>query len=140
MANFSDYMENLIINHFLRNTSYTPVATLHIALFTGTAGAALEANNPTTEVSTSGTAYARKAVAFTAPSGGATENSAEIAWDAATASWGTVTHLAIVDHATNTNWGTNVNVLMWGELTDPKTVEASDIFKILSGDLDITVQ
>lgn len=48
MANLSDYMENKIIDHMLRNQAYTPPATVYVALFTAVTG--LEANNPTSEV------------------------------------------------------------------------------------------
>jgi len=54
MAEFSNYLENAIINAVLRNTSYTSPTTVYVGLFT---------NDPTdadagTEVSTSGTSYA----------------------------------------------------------------------------------
>jgi hypothetical protein len=137
LSAMSDYMENKVIDHFLRNTTYTPAATVYVALFTANTG--LESNNPSAEVSTSGTAYARVAVTFNAASGGATANSADLTWTTATASWSTVTSMAIVDHATNVTWGTNVNVLMWADLTASKTVASGDTFKILAGDLDVTM-
>jgi hypothetical protein len=135
MAAFSDYLENQLINHTLRNTSYTSPANVYVALFTATTG--LETNSPSAEVS--GGSYARLAVTFSAPSGGATSNSAELAWTTATANWGTVTHFAIVDHISNSTWGTNVNVLYHGELTELKVVNDTDTFKIAAGDLDIAL-
>jgi len=80
----------------------------------------------------------RKQVTLTAAAAGASENNADITWPEATANWGTVTHLCICDHETNATWGTNVNVLMWGPLTAPKTVNSGDTFKIPSGDLDVS--
>lgn len=136
MSAFSDYYENQIINHMLRNQAFTPPTTVYIALFTSTTG--LEANSGVTgEVS--GGNYARQAVTLTAASGGASENNADVTFPTASASWGTVTALAIVDHPTNTTWGTNVNVLMYGTLTASKAVGNGDTFKVLSGDLDVTV-
>ena len=147
MANFSNYLEDHIIDFFLRNDAetFTPPATVHVALFLSPVSleatdAALEANNPTTEVSTSGTAYARQEVVFDPAAGGVTQNDDDIDWAQATAAWGTVTHVAVVDHATNGTWGTNVNVLMWGRLTDAKTVAENDYFSIPTGDLVIEVQ
>lgn len=137
MSAFSDFYENKIIDHMLRGVAYTVPTTVYVALFTANTG--LEANNPTSEVSTSGTAYARVAVTLNAASGGATSNSADLTWTTATASWGTVTSAAIVDHLTNTTWGTNVNVLMWADLSASKLVNSGDLFKILAGDLDVTV-
>lgn len=138
MAEFSDYVENTIINEFLRNTDYTPVATVYVALFTAVTG--LEADSGVTgEVSTSGTAYARVAAGIGAPSGGAAANGGNITWTTATASWGTVSHFAIVDHATNVTWGTNVHVLMYSALDASKAVETGDTAQINTGDLDVVI-
>lgn len=138
MANFSDYMENLIIDHMLRAQAWTPPATIYLALFTAVTG--LEANAPTSEVPTAGgTGYVRKVLALNAGTAGVTANTVDLDWGTAGANYGTVTHVAIVDHPTNVDWGVNVNVLMWGQLTTPKTVDAGDIFKILAGALDITM-
>lgn len=136
MSAFSDYLENEIIQFFFRNdaNSYA-TGTVYVALFDAVTG--LETNSPTGEIS--GGAYARQAVTFSAPSGGATSNSADITFPTATAGWGTVTHAALVDHATNTTYGTDVNVLMWGQLGTSKTVNTDDVFKILSGELDVSM-
>lgn len=137
MSAFSDFYENKIIDHMLRGVAYTVPTTVYVALFT--ANTQLESNNPTSEVSTSGTAYARVAVTLNAASGGVTANTSDLTWSTATASWGTVTSVAIVDHASATTWGTGVNVLMWADLSASKTVGSGDIFKILAGELDVTV-
>ncbi len=135
MAHFSDYYENKIIDHLLRNQAFTPPATIYVALFTADTG--LEANNPTAEVS--GGAYARQAFTLVAASGGASSNSADIEFPEATANWGTITHIAIVDHLSNSNWGTDVNVLMWGPLAEAKTINTGDTLRINLGDLDVSV-
>jgi hypothetical protein len=134
--NFSNQMENDIINHFFMNATLTPATQLYVALFTASAG--LETNLPTGEEA--GGAYARVLSTFTTATAGTSENGADITFATATGDWGTVSHVAIVDHATNVTWGTNVNVLMWGTLTATKAVGTGDIFKIPAGDLDITVQ
>lgn len=134
MSNMSDYLENKVIDHILRNQAYTPPATVYLALFTADTG--LEANNPTAEVS--GGSYARQAIALSAASGGTTSNSADVTFPTATANWGTITHVAIVDHATNTTWGTNVNVLMWAALTASKTVNSGDVIRFLTGEVDVS--
>jgi hypothetical protein len=134
--NFTDYAENNIINHFLMNQTKTPATQLYIALFTGSAG--LETNLPTEEVS--GGAYARVLATFTTATAGTSENGADVTFATATDTWGTISHVAIVDHVSNVTWGTNVNAIMWGTLTATKAVGTGDIFKIPAGDLDITVQ
>jgi len=135
MANFSDKMENDIINHFLMNQTSTAKTQHFLALFTASSG--LEANLPTAEVS--GGAYARATATFTTATAGTSENGATVTWAEATADWGTLTHLAIVDSVDGTEYGTSVNVMMWGALTADKTVGTGDTFRIAAGDLDITV-
>ena len=136
MANFSDKMENDVINHFLMNQTSTAKTQHFLALFTASSG--LEANLPTAEVS--GGAYARATATFTTATAGTSENGATVTWAEATADWGTLTHLAIVDDVSNTEYGgTHTNVLMWGALTASKTVGTGDTFRIAAGDLDITV-
>lgn len=135
MSALSDYYENKIIDHMFRGQAFTPPATVYLALFTAVDG--LEANNPTDEVS--GGAYARQAITLTAPSGGVSSNSGDIIFPTATAAWGVVTHGAIVDHATNTTWGTNVNVLSWGAFPTSKDVQIGDTYKVADGELDLTL-
>jgi hypothetical protein len=127
MAEFTDFMENKIIDHMLRNRSYTPPATVYVALFTT---ATTDAGGGT-EVS--GGAYARQAVTLAAASGGASENSADITFPQATADWGTITHVALMSALTGGN------MLMHTALDESKTINNGDTFKINAGDLDVTV-
>lgn len=119
----------------LTATAYTQPSR-YIALFTGTAAttkANLEAGTLTDEVSTSGTAYGRQLISFNAASGGSTSNSTTVTFSAATASWGTVTCVAIMDQSTGGN------VLFYGEVTTPKTIDTGDTFQISSGNLTISL-
>jgi len=136
MSAFSDYYENAIIDHMLRNQVFTPPTTLYVALFTADTG--LEANNPSVEVT--GGAYARQIITLTAAAAGASDNTADIIFPTASASWGSVTQAAIVDHISAVDWGIGVNVLMWADLTAPKTVSTNDVFKFLLGEFDVVVQ
>ena len=133
MAEFSDYFENAIINQ-MRNVAGPQVAA-YVALFTAVTG--LESNSPSAEVS--GGAYARQLAGLSVASSGTSSNASEIAFPTATVSWGIVSHVALVDHATNVTWGTNVNVLMWSALDANKTVNIGDTFKFNAGDVDVTV-
>ena len=135
MANFSDKLENDIIEHFFRNATVAPKAAHYLALFTGSAG--IEANLPTEECT--GNAYARATCTFTTATAGTSENGATVTWAEATGDWGAITHVAIVDSFDGTQYGTSVNVMMWGALTATKTVNSGDTFKIAAGDLDISV-
>ncbi len=64
---------------------------------------------------------------------GHTDNASKITFPTATASWGTVTHFAIMDAATGGN------MLFHGALTASKTVNASDTIEFAVGALDITL-
>ena len=130
MAEFSTYMENAIVN-LMRNTAFTQIPA-YVALFTSTAtGVELEAGTLTNEVS--GGAYARQLAGLSAPSDGVTANAADITFPTATANWGTVAFVALMDALTAGN------VLMYSALDVNKVVNSGDIFKINLGDLDITV-
>jgi len=136
MSAASNYLENKVLDHVLRVTSYTVPSGLHLALFTNTstnAAANLEAGTLTDEVSTSGTGYGRKTVAFAAASGGSSATNATVTFDAATANWGTITHVAVMDAATSGN------VLFWGAVTTSKTIETGDTFQVSSGNLTISL-
>lgn len=128
----STYYKNQVINHMLRAQAFTPASTVYLALFTSVTG--LETNSPTGEVA--GGAYARQACTLDAASGGVTANTSQINFPTATASWGVVTYVALVDHPTNTNWGVNVNVLAYGALTNSKTVDVADIVRFDAGEFD----
>jgi hypothetical protein len=136
MTAASNYLENKILDHVLKNTAYTQPSNLYLALFnnvsTNTA-ANLEAGTLTDETSTSGTAYARKAVTFAAASSGTAATSATVTFDAATASFGTITHVAVMDAITSGN------VLFWGAVTTSKTIDTGDTFQVTSGNLTISL-
>ena len=127
MAEFSNYLENAVINAVLRNTSYTSPSVVYVGLFT---------SDPTdagsgTEVS--GGSYARVAVTFGAPSNGVSTNSAAVEFAQATANWGTVSHIGIHDALTTGN------LLFHTALDTSKTIETGDIFKIATGSLSVTL-
>jgi len=130
MAEFSDYMENAIIDQ-MRNVAGPQVA-VYVALFTDTAtGAELEAGTITNEVS--GGSYARELAGLSASSDGVSANASDITFTTATASWGTITHVALMDAITGGN------VIMHSALDASKTVGSGDTFKINAGDLDVTI-
>lgn len=140
MSKFSNYLEDHIINHMLRNQAFTPPAAVYLALFTAVTG--LEADNPSAEAKAPGVhGYARQAIALDAAAGGngISANTDIEEFTAAGGDWGAITHVAIVDHQTNVTWGTNVHVLMWGELTVSRTINDGDTLRFAVGDIDITV-
>jgi len=141
MSAASNYLENKLLDHTLRYSTapYTGVSTLYLALFTNTSGNAatnLEAGTTSTdEISTSGSAYARKTVTFAAASSGTSASSATVTFDTATADWGTITHVAVMDGGTRGSG----NVLFWGAVTTSKTISTGDTFQVSSGNLTISL-
>jgi hypothetical protein len=136
MSAASNYLENALLNHTLRNTAYTQPSGLWLALFTNTSGNAaanLEAGTLTDEISTSGTAYGRQAIAFNAASGGSAALTDTETFSAATSNWGTITHVAVMDASTSGN------VLFWGAVTTAKTIETGDTFQVTAGNLTIAL-
>lgn len=138
MSAASNYLENKVLDHVLKVAAYTQPTSLYVALFNNTSGNAaanLEAGTLTDETSASGTAYARQSAAFAAASGGTSATNATITFPTATASWGTITHVAVMDNGT----AGGGNVLFWGAVTTSKTIDSGDTFQITSGNLTISL-
>ena len=136
MSAASDYLENKVLDHVLNSpgSAYTAPTTLYLGLFINTSGNAatnLEAGTLTDEIV--GNSYARVAVTFAAAATGSCTTDATVTFAAATGTWGTVTHLAVMDAASGGN------VLFWGALTTPKLIESGDTMQFVSGNVTITL-
>ena len=127
MAEFSNFLENALINATLRNTTYTSPATVYVSLYTS------DPTDADTGTEVSGGSYARTSATFDAPSNGVTQNSADITFPTATASWGTVSHIGVHDASTAGN------LLFHTALDTSKTIDSGDIFKIETGNLTVTL-
>jgi hypothetical protein len=119
--------ETHTLNYLLTTGSVTRPTTWYIGLFTsdptdtGVAG---------TEVS--GSAYARTAVTFSVTADVAS-NTAGVEFPAATGgNWGTIGWIGIMDAATGGN------MIIHSALTVAKAINDGDVFRIPTGDLDIT--
>ena len=127
MAGKSDYLENKILEHVLKNTAYTSPTTVYAALYT----AAPSDTGGGTEVS--GSAYARTAITFGAAASGAIANSAAVEFPVASGgNWGTITHFGIFDASSGGN------LLYWAALNASKVVNDGEQFKFAIGDIDVT--
>jgi hypothetical protein len=127
MSEFSNYLENALINAVLRATTYTSPATVYVSLWTTDPTDAGSGNE------VSGGSYARTSVTFGAPSNGVTSNNADVSFPQATASWGTVGWIGLNDASTSGN------LLFHTPLDTSKTIDSGDIFKIASGSLTVTL-
>jgi hypothetical protein len=115
MGAASNYLENKILDHVLTATAYTQPSR-YLALFTSDPG---ETGSLTGEISTSGSAYSRQAVTFASASSGSSATNATVTFSAATSSWGTITHVAVMDGGT----AGSGNVLFYGAVTTSKTID-----------------
>jgi hypothetical protein len=125
---FSNTYETHVLNYVFTATSVTRPTAWYLALFTS--NPAEDASG--TEVSTSGTAYARQSAAFTV-SGNTASNSAAIEFPTATASYGTVSHVGVF---TASSGG---DLIAYAALSTSKAIDTGDVFRVPSGDLDITL-
>lgn len=125
---FSNFLETEILDHVFGGNAYTAPSTLYVALFTSNP----DEDGSGTEVSTSGTAYARQTATFTVTGNEATNDSA-IEYSTATANFGTVSHVGIMDASTGGN------LLAYAALTTAKVIETGDVFRIPASYLDITL-
>jgi hypothetical protein len=122
----SNEFETRILQWALTTGSPTRPTAWYIGLYTDNPGE----TGAGTEIS--GNGYARESVTFTV-SGDTASNNADIEFSTATGSWGTITHIAVLDALTSGN------VIAYGALSASKAIGNGDIFRIAFGDLDITL-
>lgn len=123
------YLADALLNETLRATNFAPPATVYLALFTSNPG---EGGSQTGEVT--GGSYARQAVTFgvpvdNAPNGRKCTNSSTVTFPTATANWGVITHVGIMDASSAGN------MLYYGALDASKTINATDTFSMPAGNL-----
>lgn len=123
---FTNYTETEVLEWLLTAGAVTRPAAWYIGLFTAAPGE----TGGGTEVS--GGSYARESATFTV-SGSTASNNASIEFTEATASWGTITHVAIFDAVSGGN------MLAYASLAISKAIDTGDILRIPAGDLDVTL-
>jgi hypothetical protein len=121
------------LDHVLGGPDYSRITTVYIALYT----ASPTASGGGTEVSTSGTSYARQSVtnntgSWTATSSGVKSNLGLIDFGTASGNWGTIVAGTIMSDPT-TGY-----ILYFGPLTTSKTINTNDGFRIPIGGLVLT--
>lgn len=126
--NLTNYAESALLKHILGIASFAMPTGAYLALFTADP---TETGSLVAEVT--GGSYARQAITWGAEANGTVTNSADIAFPAATAAWGTITHVAIMDASVAGN------ALYVGALTASKNVANTDQFKVLAGQLSVSL-
>lgn len=120
MSSATDYLENQIGDHILRDATFTKPAALYIGLFT-----TLPSDDGTGGVEVSGGSYARVAAGpgnatWDAPGDGSGRfsNAGTITFPAPTANWGTVVGFGLFDASTAGN------LLIYNSLSASKVVNS----------------
>ena len=124
----SNTFETTVLTWLLTNSAATRPTAWYVALFTS--NPAEDASG--TEVSTTGTAYARQSVTFSV-SGNTATNTAAIEFPTATASYGTVTHVGVFDASSAGN------LIAYAALTTNKAIDTGDVLRLPANDLDVTM-
>jgi hypothetical protein len=127
MAEMSNYLENALINATLRATTFTSPSVVYVGLYTA------DPTDAGTGTEVSGGSYARQSITFGAPSNGVSTNSAAVEFPQCTSTWGTVSHIGILDASTSGN------LYYHTALDSSKTIETGDVFKIAIGNLSVTL-
>lgn len=128
----SNYAENKILDHVLKNTAFTRPAHLFLALLTAEPG---DTDSGSTITEVSGGSYARRVVdSWDSAVSRATANSTLITFPEATATWGAVSHFAILDTSTLATG----KIFIYGALAPAKTIETGVDGTIAKGDLDVS--
>jgi hypothetical protein len=127
MAEFTQYLENKILDHVLNNTSYSSPTTVYVGLFT------TAPTDTTSGTEVSGGSYARQVLSVSTASDGVVTSDADVTFPQATASWGTIVALGIHDALSSGN------LLMYTDLTTSKTIDEGDILKVSTGSLTVTL-
>jgi hypothetical protein len=134
-AGFSDYFEDAVLASLFGAVAYSVPGTYYIGLWTASLS---DASTGSTAGEPSGGSYARVSVTnnssnWDTVSGGATANTNLITFPMATAAWGTITDVGIVDAASGGN------MIAYASLSAPVAVAQYDTVIFQPGDLDITL-
>jgi len=132
MGSLTDTMENDMLDYVFENSpSYTPQATVYLALFTADP---TDTGSLVNEVPDSNN-YTRKAITFGAAASRKVTQSGDVTFNKATGSWGTVSHWGVVDSATH-GAGT---MLAHGGLAVSKAVANGNTPKFSSGEVYVQI-
>lgn len=131
----SNYAVHLAMDGLLGGQSITPAATLYYAAL-DTLPSASDTGTTIATYEPAGGSYARVAVTnngtnWSAASARVKSNATDVTYPTATASWGTIVAVAIVDAASGGN------MLAYGSITST-AITSGDVLKHAAGDVDIT--
>jgi hypothetical protein len=130
MSAFSDYMENEIINFFLRGNpnNTTPPGAVYLALYTS------NPNDDNSGVEVTGGSYVRQLITFSDPNDGVSANENLLTFPVATATWGTISHVGVMSAQSGGQ------LLYYGAVTPSNTVAAGGRMEFPIGSIQASNQ
>lgn len=144
MGSFTNAWENKVLDHVLGTAALSQDATLYLALLTGDPTDAGTMTNEVADPASNAVNYARVALTRadatwrlqSAPSR-TIDNASEILFNAASGgNWGTITHFAVLNHATSQVGATYC--VAHGQFTASKVINDGDQARIAAYELDIS--
>jgi hypothetical protein len=127
VASMTTFLSSALLNHLFAGVEYTP-APLHAALFTSDPTAA-----GLTASEVSGGGYARQAMTFSQASSLSASNNSAVQFSSATAPWGSITHVGLMNAATGGD------MLYYGPLNSPANVQSGDSFVFNAGAVAVSI-
>jgi hypothetical protein len=130
MGSLTNFAENEVWDHILKVGSYSPPATIYLALFTDDPG---EAGTLTNEATYTG--YARKAITFGAAGSRTISQNAQVDFDLCTGGSNLISHWGLMDGDVEGSG----NMLAYGAFTTAKTVSTGYTPFVASGEVQPTL-
>lgn len=128
------YFLNLVAGNVFRSKETPAIPTKY---YLGLSTSAPDTNGSNVTEPSSSAGYARvELTSLGEPTDGLVTNQQAINFNESTSGWGTITHFVVYD-AEGVGAG---NLLMYGELTTPRTVETATIMTIKENYLKLSVQ
>lgn len=127
MGSISQFLGQALLNAAFRNVPFSQTAKVYLALYTSNPG------DTNTGIEVSGDTYVRQEITFgaaaTVNNKETIKNTLEILFPAAGVSWGTISHVGILDAETNGH------LLYYGALSPTKVIGIGDQFKVAANNL-----
>jgi hypothetical protein len=124
---FSNTFETHVLQYVFTTGSVTRPTAWYVGLFTADP---TDTGSGATEIT--GNNYSRVSATFSV-SGATATTTAAVEFAAATGSWGTISHIGIFDASSGGN------LIAHSALSASKAIGTGDVFRIPTGDIDITL-
>lgn len=126
MSDFSNYLEDAVLNHVFGGDAYTSPSSVYLALYTT---APTDAGGGT---QVSGNGYARQEITFDAADSGEVTSTSPVSFTASGGSFGTIVAVGVFDASTGGN------LLAWKAIT-PVTINDTDTLTFPAGDITVSL-